>query len=141
MAVQTSQNEIQTAFYARLVPSGVIDSVLSASGVVGVFDFRNVPQNQPFDYITLGEGFELPNNTLGRRGYTYYPTIGIWSRSKGTDIPTAIVARINTLVDQKILTLSTHEHVSTLYQRATWLADPDGLTLHVALQYQLYTEE
>src|SRR5260370_3504557 len=99
--VQTAQNEVQTAIYNLLVPSGSLDTQLATLGVTAVIDFVSVQQNQLFDYITLGDAREQPNNTFGRRGYIYRPKIHIWSRQRGTKIPSLILARINQLTDHK----------------------------------------
>jgi|SRR5579859_3898042 len=139
--VQTAHDEIQTAIYAKLAPLGFVDSQLAALGVVGVFDFVSVVQNQPFDYITIGDGREDPNNAFQQRGYDNRLRIHIWSRQRNTQVPSAILARINTLIDQKDLTLSTQHHVSTMYQNAIWVQDPDGLTIHVVAIYEIFSQE
>jgi hypothetical protein len=141
MSVQTAINEVQAAVYALLVPSGSIDTTLASLGVVGVFDWRKVPQNQPFDYVTLGDITETPENTLGRRGYVLNFAIHIWSRYLGTQAPSAMLERINELIDQEPLTLATHAHVSTRYQRTKTYADQDGLTIHLIAQYQIFVQE
>lgn len=140
---QTAHEEVQHAIYNLLTVSNAPEPGLAALNVVGVFDFRGVPQNQPFDYITLGDATELPQNTLGRRGYLLSMMLHIWSRQGGTQQGSNILSRLNKLLDQPTqpLTLASQEHVYTMYNGAHWLADPDGLTLHIAAKYQIYTEE
>lgn len=138
---QTAQNEVSTAIYSILSPNNTPEPGLASIGVQTVCDFRAVPQNQTFPYITIGDALELPKNTLQRRGYLLTYTIHIWSRYRGTQEASAILSRINTLIDQQPLNLPSQAHVYTMYNRALWLADPDGLTLHVATKYTIYTEE
>jgi hypothetical protein len=139
--VQTATSEIQTAFYSLLVPGNVLDATLASLGVTGVFDERAVSESQPFDYITIGDFTEKPNNTLGRRGYDNSATIHLWSRQIGQKPAQLMVARINQLIDQQHLTLASQAHVYTMYDMSQYIPQPDGLTLHVPIRYMLYSEE
>jgi hypothetical protein len=139
--VQTATSEIQTAIGNILVPSNVLDATLASLGVTGVFDDRAVPESQAFDYITIGDMQEKPNNTLGRRGYDNTVTVHIWSRAFGNKNAQAILARLNQLLDQQHLSLATQAHVYTMYDMSQFLPQPDGLTLHVPVRYMLYSEE
>lgn len=139
--VQTASSEIQTAIGALLVPGDVLDATLASLGILGVFDTRAVNESQPFDYITIGDIQEKPNNTLGRRGYDTNFTLHIWSRSLGNKNAQLVVARLNQLIDQVHLDLATQDHVSTRYDTSQFLPEPDGLTLHVLVRYMLYSEE
>jgi hypothetical protein len=102
--VQTATSEIQTAIYEKLAPSDVLDATLASLGVTGVFDARAVPEGQAFDYITLGNTIEKPNNTLGRRGYDNAFMMHIWSRQVGMKPAQMILKRMNELIDQQKLT-------------------------------------
>jgi hypothetical protein len=139
----TSHNEIQTGMYAKIAPGGVLDATLANLGLLAVYDLWAVPQNAPFDYLTIGDGHELANDTLGpagaANGFYDYAIVHIWSRQRGTQNPDAMVSRLNQLLHRQALTLPTLTHVSTLYQRTTYMADPDGLTLHIAIQYLSYS--
>lgn len=141
MSTQTSLSEVQAAIYAILVPSGTLDATLAALGVTGVFDFRAVPENQAFDYITLGDATEMPDNAFARRGYDSKILLHIWSRQLGVKTADSILARLNALLDQKPLTLATQSHVYTMYDWSHHIADPDGLTLHVPVRYKIFTQE
>lgn len=141
----TSQAEIQTALYQTLMPGGTIDAELASLGVLGVYDWMNVPQNAPFDYITFGDGYEQARDTLGdaghSNGFLYYAMIHIWSRQNNTANASAMLDRLNTLFHRQPLTLATLTHVYTLTWRTNWLYDIQGNTptLHIGQQYQIYT--
>src|SRR5436305_12075617 len=108
MPVYTSHDEIQTAMYNALMPSGSVDGTLSGLGVVGVYDWRNVPQNANYDYITLGDGYELPEDTFGPvDGWKYYPTLHIWSRQRNTRNAALMVGRLHQLFHNQQLALPT----------------------------------
>lgn len=138
---QTAAEEVQAAIYEKLSPSEIIDSTLAGAGWTGIFDIRDVPQGQAFDYVTLGDCIQTPKNTLGRRGYLLHFTIHLWSRQYGTSFTNIAIARINELIDQQPLTLATQTHVYTMFDQSQSTPDPDGLTLHTTLSYMIYTEE
>lgn len=141
MATQSAQNIVSSAIYNILAPGDAPEPGLAALGVTGVYDLRGVPQNATFDYIIIGDCIEQGENTLGRRGYMLTYTIRVWSRGRGTSYATAIISRINQLLDQQPLTLSGHTHVFTMLIRDSWRADPDGITVQGAVQYKIYTQE
>lgn len=141
----TSQTEVQTAMYGLLMPSGTLDSTLSGLGLNAVYDFMNVPQNAAFDYVTVGDGYEIANDTLGEDGHAdgfyYYPTLHLWSAQNGTQNPSLMIDRIQQLFHRQSLTLATLTHVSTRNNRTVWMVDPGGTLpiLHIALQYKVYS--
>lgn len=147
----TSKNECQTYIYSTLlVPSGTIDATLTSLGIVGIYDWMNVPQNAAFDYITLGDGYEMPKDTLGlgghSNGFLYYPNIHIWSSQRNTANPDAVENRINQLLinrDTQPWTLPTLTHVYTMLFRTNNTYDSQGTipVLHKTLQYQIYTTQ
>ena len=137
--VYTSHDEIQTAFYNALAPGGVIDATLVSNGITGVYDFRAVPQNAVFDYITFGDGYEMSDDTFDSDGFKLYPMVHIWSRQRATTPATNVFNRINQLLHRQSLTLPSLNNVFCLLQRANWLDGGDGLTLHVAITYYTYS--
>lgn len=146
--VETSQNEVQTAFWNTLMPSGTLDATLAGYGLQAVYDFMAVPQNAPFDYLTIGEGYELAEDTLGgpgagNDGFYFFQTLNLWSRQRGTQNPSLMIARLNQLFHRQPLTLATLKHVYTLRNRCVWMQDISGVipVLHVSLQYKVYSTQ
>lgn len=139
----TSQIEIQTAMYNALMPGGVLDATLAGAGLNAVYDLFNVPQNAPYDYLTIGDGYELTDHTFDSNGYLYYNTLHIWSVQRGTLQTSIMVDRLDQLFDRKTLALATLHSVYTLRQRCIWLADSQGVTpiQHVAIQYKSYSTQ
>lgn len=141
--VQTALSEVQTAIYNVLVPSGTLDAQLAALNVTGVFD--EVPENQAFDYISFGPTTEGPQNTLGRRGYLMTVQMDIWSNQLGFKNAQAILARMNTLLDQKTLSLASQSHVYTMYDQAQEIKDPAegpaGPIRHIPVRYKIFSQE
>lgn len=144
----TSIDEIQTYIYGLLVPAGTLDSTLSGLGLNAVYDFLGVPQNAPFDYLTLGDGYEIKSDTFGneghQRGFKLYTTLHLWSSQRGTKQAAKMIDHINSLMlnkDNQPWTLATLTHVYTMLNKCTYLADSAGTIpiLHVATQYEIYS--
>ena len=142
-ATRTSLPELQTAFYAKLMPSNVLQSDLAALGVTGVFDFGYEPPNQAFPYITLFSGSgERPDNVFGTRGYASTIQVDIWSIYGGYKECYDILNIVNNLFDQQHLALATHAHVYTLYSLGQPLSDPgDERIRRFMVQYTTFTQE
>lgn len=141
----TSQAEIQTAMYNMLVPSGTLDTTLSSLGLNAVYDLMNVPQNAPFDYLTLGDGYEVAKDTLGldghSNGFQCYTTLHLWSTQNQTQNIDLMIDRIVQLFHRQALTLQTLNHVSTRTNRIIRMIDPSGTfpVFHAAIQFLIYT--
>lgn len=146
MTVYTSANEVQTAMYNMLMPAGSLDATLAGLGLNAVYDFAGVPQNATFDYMTIGEGYESPNDTLGDSladGYYYYAMLTIFSRQRGTANIDAMVSRLDQLFHRQSLTLATLKHVYTLRQRVVRGIDPSGTIpiLKTVVTYKVYSSQ
>lgn len=142
-ATHTSLPELQTAFYGVLVPSGSLYSGLASLGVTGVFDAGGVPENTLFPYITLfADSREGPDNVFGTRGYNATIQVDIWSIYQGWNECYNILNVVSNLLDQQILSLSTHHHVYTLYQMGHPMFDPaDERIRHLSVSYKTFTQE
>src|SRR6185437_890146 len=57
----TALATVQAGLYSRLTGDATLMSMLAGQGV-----FDEVPENQPFNYITIANNFELRNDTFGR---------------------------------------------------------------------------
>lgn len=137
MSTQTSLSEVQTAMYAKLTGDATLMGLIS-----GVFDFGAVPVNQSFPYITIGDTTEGPLNAFGRRGYLATQTLHVWDNSMGFKLCQQILARMNTLLDQQILSLAMQTNVYTLYDFSQTMNDPgvDNIR-HLVVRYKTFTQE
>ena len=137
MNAQSAMQEWQAAAYARLTSDTTLMSMIT-----GVFDNAAVPQNQTFPYVTLGDITESPDNRFGRRGYDQINMLDIWDSSNGFLNAQNILAQLNRLLDQQVLTLATHAHVYTLYDNAQTLNDPGTNNIrHIPVRYKTFIQE
>jgi hypothetical protein len=135
----TATVELLPAIYQKLAPGDVLDSQLAALGIQAVYDFRNVPENAAFDYITIGDGYEISDDTFDGNGWRNTATIHIFSRETSVEYPNKVLKRLNDLLHRQVLSLPTLHNVFLRYSGARWKDDPDGLTLHIIATYQTYT--
>jgi len=106
----------------------------------GVFDAT--PENQPFPYIVIGEGTEVPWNTFGRRGRQTTVTNHVWSQATTNGEASAIIARMNVLLHRKVLgAMAGYENVLCLYDMSQVFPDADGLSIHGIVRYRLLSQE
>ncbi len=136
-AVGTSTDIVQTAIYAKLTSDTTFMGL-----VTGVFDWADVPENQPFPYVTLGDITELQDDTMSSRVYDGVYTPHIWTQSTGMKRAKTILARMNQLLHKQPLTLTFGQiHVGTWYLTVILTEDPDGITQHGVPRYRILTEE
>ena len=134
---RTSLLEVQTAIMAKCTG----DATLMAM-ITGVFDFGAVVEGQTFPYITIGDAMETPLNAFGRRGYMAQHSVHIWDNSLGFDTCLRILDRLNTLLDQTKLTLSSQSNVFCLYNGCHLLNDPGIYDIrHVPVKYDIFSQE
>ncbi len=104
--------------------------------IQGIFD--NVPDNQTFPYVTIGE---ISMNHMG--GYEFDGFDGdyvvhVWSRARGRKETQLILNRLYTLLHTTDLTLA--DGFNTMVNTCDVneiLIDPDGVTYHGIQRYRL----
>ena len=147
-STQTSLSEVQTAVYSRLTGDVTLMALLTTPlmGTYAVFGFGNVPENQGFPYLTIGDALEKSDHAFGTRGYLTTEKIHIWdSQFGGFQKAQQILARLNFLLDQKdyqTMPLATQKLVYFLYQQAIPMNDPgDDKILHISVEYESFSQE
>jgi hypothetical protein len=73
-----AESEVQEAVYALLNANTTL-----AGEVTGVFDLNNVPKDQAFPYVVLGETSMVPWDVFGGDGEDMVLTIHSWSTYNG----------------------------------------------------------
>lgn len=114
------------------------DSTLSAL-ITGVFD--EVPENQAFPYVTLGEVNETPRDTFPKKGRVATPLFTIFSQAKGFKEALTIANQIDVLVNRFPFTYAGYSHVSSMFTSLSATRLPDGLTRKVDIRYNVFAEE
>lgn len=130
----SSLNSIQTAIYNTLTS----DSTLM-SKITGVFD--NVPDNQPYPYITIGEANSTSFRTFSRFGEEVFISLHIWSQYAGFKEANDILNDMNRLLADQMLTTTAWDTIACFYDFSETLRDPDGLTRHVVVRYRILTQQ
>jgi len=125
---------LQAAIKARLNADAQITSLVADR----IFDrVPNVPQ---YPFITFGDTQILPETGEGTDGVEAFVTIHTWERFKGFDNVKSIGKLIIALLHDADLSVSENVLLSILLQSAHYLRDPDGLTSHGVLTFQILTD-
>lgn len=109
------------------------------SKIKGVFD--DVPDNQAFPYIVIGDATEVPANTFGQNGYEATVTLHIWSRYKGFAEALQILDEVNRILDGKNIVCEGLGDVFCWYEFSETMRDPDGITRHIPVRYRIISKE
>jgi hypothetical protein len=105
--------------------------------VKGIFD--DVPSNQEFPFVVIGQMSELPFNTFGRSGRRTTVTVNVLSRYQGFKEATLIYARINEILEGDTISLPNHNLVSLQFVSNQLIQDGD--LRHIPIVYELVTQE
>ncbi|MEV7584389.1 DUF3168 domain-containing protein [Streptomyces erythrochromogenes] len=136
MTAPTALGPVQQAVYARLTGDAELKALIT-----GVYDY--VPEDVVFDYVTIGEATEIPDNRHGGFGRQTTITLHVWTRYRGHSRGHRITARIVELLDHQPLTIAGLHHVSTRFEFAQTLTDPEppGDIRHTPMRFRIETEQ
>lgn len=133
--------DIQRAIVRVLLADAAVKSIVSAPGV-----YDRVPRNKDgnasasFPYVTIGETQTIPELGEGTDAAETFLTLHTWSRAAGApEVKSLSAAVIAALHDQSIA-LASGAIQSLLLQDHRILPDPDGLTSHGVLAFQILTD-
>lgn len=112
---------VQKALDAALLP------VLAAmSPPVDLVD--HAAQDQPYPFVQFGRIMTQPDHELARKVTRVTVPLTVFSQFRGQEQVAAILAAIETALDQQMLTLETGEAVRCDMERADTARDADGVT-------------
>lgn len=136
MTPYTALTPTQAALYAVLTGDATL-----ASMVTGVFD-GEAPEGTACPYIIVGEAIETPDNAHGAFGRQTLQTLHVWSEYAGFAEVNAIVGVITELLDHQPLAIVGARHVSTEFEFAQTLEDPDKPGLrHAPVRFRIITSK
>ncbi len=125
---------LQAAIAARLNADPAIASL------VGDRIYDRVPNVPTYPYVSFGDTQVLPELGEGTDGVEAFVTIHAWERFKGFDAVKSIARLIIVALHDVELTISDNVLLSILLESARHLRDPDGLTSHSVLTFQILTD-
>lgn len=112
---------VQAAVYAKLTGSAMLVALL---GGPHVYD-GDAPEGAALPYIVLGGSIETPDNAHGAFGRETVQTVDVWSSYRGFAEVNAINSILQDLLDEQPLDIVGARHVSTRFEFAQTLVDPD----------------
>lgn len=128
-------NAIQTAIYATLTG----DAALTA--LIGGRVADHAPEYLAFPCVTFGPSDYLPDDYECMPGRVETIQLDVWSRAQdGKRECKAICDRVVALLHEQPMTLSAGRAARVTLELARVFDDPDGLTTHGVLQFQIEAE-
>jgi len=121
-------DEVQRAIYGALT---------AAPALAGGNVFDQVPENEPFPHITIGDEQVIDDSNTCQDGWEVHTDVHCWSRpvdgSKGEvkKLAASVVTRITAITSISGLSLVSLTHETTRVFR-----DPDGKTEHAVVSFR-----
>lgn len=123
------------------IQGAIVAAVKTAtSSTVSGRVYDSVPTSPTFPYVTLGNGDVTPELGEQTNAADITMQIDVWSRGVGFGEAKTIAKSIISALHDADLTVPNNKNVSILFQTANYLRDPDGLTRHAALNFQIQTD-
>lgn len=132
--------DIQGAIVAALKADVALAALVNAR----VYDQAPAPvppaTTVTFPYVTVGDGSMIPE--LGEQTDASDTTtqVDAWSRAPGYPEVKRIAKAIIAALHDADLNVANHQNVSILVQTVNYFRDPDGLTRHAAITFQIQTD-
>ena len=120
-------SDIQTALYA---------AIAAAVSPVAVLD--NAGPDQLYPFVTIGEFSAEPDDAITNEGAAIEAMIHVWSRQPGMQELQQLMQGIASALHGVRLTLAGGgQWVMTRHDYSTTLRDPDGITRHGVMRFQV----
>lgn len=131
--IGSALSPIQQAISAKMLGDDTLMGM-----VTGIFDFRGIPEDQAYPYVTIGNPTETDDSTFDCAGYDTTFTLHVWSGQPGMQECQRIFARLNKLFRGQPLAVPGMDHVGTWYDYSTIGSDPDDTRVtHGPIRYRI----
>lgn len=121
----------------------ISDRLLASPEFQAVFEgrlFDRIQNNPAFPYSNFGDTQLLPETGEGTDAASSFVTLHVWERFKGFDKVKSGGAIIVKLLHDQDITLPSGQVQSVLLESARYIRDPDGLTSHGILTFEILTD-
>jgi hypothetical protein len=95
--------------------------------------------NQVYPYATIGEFFGEHADTLGDEAINLDVTVHLWSRQPGMQECQQLMETAKNTLDRAVLSVTGFQWVTAIWTYAQTLREPDGMTRHGILRFQVQT--
>jgi hypothetical protein len=131
----TSALALQAALRLRLLADAPLVALLGGPKL-----FDDVPQAEPFPYITFGASTVEPLNGLDSELDRHVVTLQVFSRQPGRTEAATIIAALKRILVDTPLTLTNHHLVNLAVAFEEVRREPDGETRRGILRLRAVTE-
>lgn len=127
---------LQKAIRARLTADASVTALVPADAIL---DVHGLPER--FPCIILGEGQELPADTVARRHFRVHATLHVWQAETGTTGVKAIAGAVRRALRDAPWPADGHHVHDLAFTGATFLRDPDNASAHGVVTFEAILEE
>lgn len=123
------QRAITAAFKAAAPPIAggrIYDRVQSGPG----------GQKVTFPYVSHGPSLVISDDADCITGYEVFLTLDVWSREPGQKEAKGVAGDVKLLLHGSDLPLANHALVTLQHDATRYLTDPDGVTVHAAIEFR-----
>ncbi len=128
--------ELQTAIVARLKADTALQALIGNP----IRLHQDVPDVPTFPYVTIGDGQNVPDQVQFMDSSEVFVDLHVWSRAAGFAEAKRIAATIEASLNDADLSLTSNRCVEIERAGNRSLRDPDGVTKHVVVTLQAWTE-
>jgi len=104
--------------------------------ITGVFD--EVPDGQPYPYVTINSITETADDAHDHQGLWCTVQINVWTRAPGFKQAAEIFAAVDAVLDRQPLAVAGYTDVSIRCDHHMELRDPDPDIRHINAQYRVW---
>jgi hypothetical protein len=127
----------------QALQAAISDLLLGNADVASLVDdrvFDRIPSTPEFPYVSFGEFQVLPELAEGTDAVQCFVTLHSWDRFKSSRATKGLARAIIATLHDRDLTIDGGAVQSLLLQSSRVLQDPDGLTSHGILVFEILTD-
>ncbi len=144
--------DIQKAVYTALTDDSTLTGLLAdhnkftgsptPAAIYGYMpQAEDMGDNSLYPMITIGEDSILDWSTDSESGAAVTITIHIWSRANGWKESKQIEGAVYDVLHRASLSLDNYTFIGMDYESSEHIRDPDGQTLHIAMDFRALIDE
>ena len=127
----------------RVLQAAIRDRLLSVGEIRALIEdrvFDRIPNGPTFPYVSFGEIQVIPETAEGIDATRTFVMLHAWDRFKSSSATRSLARLIIAALHDADLTLPEGRLQSLLLQSSRTLPDPDGLTMHAVLTFDILTD-
>lgn len=103
--------------------------------------YDEVPENQPFPFVALGESFESPSDVFDQQGRILLLVLHFYGQEQGWNDVLSAYEKVRAMLHRPAsLPLSSWTFICSFQEYLGTIREPDGLTRHLVARFRFQIE-